>query len=177
MAPVVRNSSANAGWEGNGTPLQSSCLENPVDGGAWWAAVHGVAKSRTRLSDFTFNFHFHALEKEMATHSSVLAWRIPGTAEPAGLTYGVAQSRTRLKWLSSSSSSECRRHETRVQSLSWEDPLGEGMVTHSSIPAWRITWREEPRAWQATVHRVTQSQTQLKWLSTHTQHIRLLSTC
>jgi len=59
--------------EGNGTPPQYSCLENPMDGGAWWAAVHGVAKSRTRLSDFTFTFHFHALEKEMATHSSVLA--------------------------------------------------------------------------------------------------------
>ena len=64
--------------EGNGTPLQSSCLENPMDGGAWWAAVHWVATSRTWLSDFTFTFHFHALEKEMATHSSVLAWRIPG---------------------------------------------------------------------------------------------------
>ena len=71
--------------EGNGTPLQHSCLENPMDGGAWWAAVHGVAKSGTRLSDFTFPFHFHALEKEMAAHSSVLAWRIPGTGEPGGL--------------------------------------------------------------------------------------------
>ena len=68
--------------EGNGTPLQYSCLENPRDGGAWWATVHGAAKSRTRLSDFTFPFHFHALEKEMATHSSVLAWRIPGMVEP-----------------------------------------------------------------------------------------------
>ena len=65
--------------ETNGTLLQSSCLENPMDGGAWWAAVHGVVKSWTRLSDFTFTFHFHALEKEMATHSSVLAWRIPWT--------------------------------------------------------------------------------------------------
>ena len=65
--------------EGNGTPLQYSCLENPTDGGASSAAVHGVAKSQTRLSDFTFTLHFHALEKEMATHSSVLAWRIPGT--------------------------------------------------------------------------------------------------
>ena len=65
--------------------LQYSCLENPTDGGAWWAAVHGVAKSRIRLSDFTFTFHFHALEKEMAAHSSVLAWRIPGTGEPGGL--------------------------------------------------------------------------------------------
>ena len=65
--------------EGNGTPLQYSCLANPMDGGAWWAAVHRVAKSWTRLSDFTFTFHFHALEKAMATHSSVFAWRIPGT--------------------------------------------------------------------------------------------------
>ena len=71
--------------EGNGTPLQYSRLENPLGGGAWWAAIHGVAKSRTRLNDFTFIFHFHALEKEMATHSSVLAWRIPGTGEPGGL--------------------------------------------------------------------------------------------
>ena len=71
--------------EGNGTPLQYSCLENPMDGGAWWAAVHGVAKSQTRLSNFTFTLHFYALEKEMATHSSVLAWRIPGTGEPGGL--------------------------------------------------------------------------------------------
>ena len=65
--------------------LQYSCLESPMDGGAWWAAVHGVIKSRTQLSDFTFTFLFHALEKEMATHSSILAWRIPGTGEPGGL--------------------------------------------------------------------------------------------
>ena len=71
--------------EGNGKPLQDSCMENPMDGGAWWAAVHGVAKSQTGLSNFTFTFHFHALEKEMATHSNVLAWRIPGTVEPGGL--------------------------------------------------------------------------------------------
>ena len=71
--------------EGNGTPLQYSCLEIPIDGGASWAAVHGVAESWTRLSDFNFTFHFHALEKEMATHSSVLAWRIPGIGEPGGL--------------------------------------------------------------------------------------------
>ena len=71
--------------EGNGTPLQYSCLENPMDGGAWWAAVHGVAKSWAQLSDLTFTFHFHALEKEMATHSSILAWRILGTEMPSGL--------------------------------------------------------------------------------------------
>ena len=73
------------GGEGNGSPLQCSCLENPMDGGAWYFAVHGVTKSQTRLSDFTLTFHFHAVEKEMATHSSVLAWRIPGTGEPGGL--------------------------------------------------------------------------------------------
>ena len=71
--------------EGDGTLLQYSCLENPMDGGAWWAAVHGVIKSQARLSDFTFTFHFHSLEKEMATHSSILAWRITGTEEPSGL--------------------------------------------------------------------------------------------
>ena len=71
--------------EGNGNPLQYSCLENPMDGGDWWAAVHGVAKSQIGLSDLTFTFHFHALEKEMATHSSVLAWKIPGMGEPGGL--------------------------------------------------------------------------------------------
>ena len=76
---------AHATGEGNGTPLQYSCLENPMDGGAWKAAVHGVAEGRTRLSDLTFTFHFHALEKEMATHSSSLALRIPQTDEPGRL--------------------------------------------------------------------------------------------
>ena len=70
---------------GHGNSFQYPCLENPMDRGAWWATVHRVAKSRTRLSNFTLTFHFHALEKEMATHSSVLAWRIPGTGEPGGL--------------------------------------------------------------------------------------------
>ena len=72
-------------WEGNGNPLQYSCLENPIDRGAWWAAVHGVAKSRAKLSNFTFTFHFRALKKAMATHSSVLDWKIPGTEESSGL--------------------------------------------------------------------------------------------
>ena len=81
---VVHQAPLSMGGEGNGTPLQYSCLANPMDG-AWWAAVNGVAKSRIWLSDFTFTFHFHALEKEMASHSSVLAWRIPGMGEPGGL--------------------------------------------------------------------------------------------
>ena len=79
--------------EGSGTPLQYLCLENPVDGGAWKAAVHGVAEGRTRLSNFTFTFHCRALEKEMATHSSVLAWRIPGTGDLVGcLLWGRTES-------------------------------------------------------------------------------------
>ena len=83
--------------EGNGTPLQYSCLENPMDGGAWKTEVHGVTEGRTRLSDFTFTFHFHALEREMATHCSVLAWRIPGTGEPGGLP-SLGSHRVRRDW-------------------------------------------------------------------------------
>ena len=71
--------------EGNGTPFQYSCLENLMDRGAWKAAVHGVAEGPTRLSHFTFTFHFLALEKEMATDSSILAWIIPGMGDPGGL--------------------------------------------------------------------------------------------
>ena len=82
---IVLGPSKKYYWRRQWHPLQYSCLENPMDGGTWWAAVHGVAKSRTWLSDFTFTFHFHALEKEMATHSSVLSWRIPGTSGPGGL--------------------------------------------------------------------------------------------
>ena len=82
---------------GNGTPLQYSCLKNPMDGGAWCAAVHGVAKNQTRLSDFTFTFHFQTLEEEMATHSSVLAWSIPGTGEP-GRLLSVGSHRVGHNW-------------------------------------------------------------------------------
>ena len=82
---VIFSRLSQSNGEGNGTPLQYSCLENPMDGGTWWAAVHGVARSRTGLSDFTVFFHFHALEKAMATPSSVLAWRIPGTGESGRL--------------------------------------------------------------------------------------------
>ena len=83
--------------KGNGTPLQYSCLENPMDGGAWKAAVHGVTEGRTQLSDFTFTFYFHTLEKEMATHSSVLNWRIPGTGRPGGLP-SLGSHRVRHNW-------------------------------------------------------------------------------
>ena len=90
--------------EGNGTPLQYSCLENPMDGGAWWAAVRAVAKSRTRLRDLTFTFPFHALEKEMATHSSVLAWRIPWTETPSRLQ-SLGSQRVGHDWATSPSPS------------------------------------------------------------------------
>ena len=97
------------------TPLQYSWLEKPMVGGAWWAAVHGVVKSRTWLSDLTFTFHFHALEKEMATHSSALAWRIQGTGGAWwAAIYGVAQSRTGLKWISSSSNLTQSNHSANT---------------------------------------------------------------
>ena len=83
--PLITTVYCNTAAAAAAKSLQYSCLENPMDGGAWKAAVHGVTEARTRLSDFTFTFHFHALEKEMATRSSVLAWRIPGTGEPGGL--------------------------------------------------------------------------------------------
>ena len=122
--------------EGNGTPLRYSCLENPMEGGAWWAAVH--AKGWTRLSDFTLTFHFPALEKEMATHSSVLAWRIPGTGEPGGLPsmelHRVGHDWSDLAaWCSGKESiCQCRRHK-RPKFYRW---VG------------KIPWR---RKWQPTV--------------------------
>ena len=102
--------------EGNGTPLQYSCLENPMDGGAWWAAVHGVDEGQTQLSNFTFTFHFQALEKEMATHSSVLAWKIPGIGEPGGLP-SMGSHRVRHNW--------------------------SNLAAAARILAWEIHWTEE----------------------------------
>ena len=97
MVLLLIGSTSGLHGEGNGTPLQYTCLENPMDGGAWWAVVHGVAKSRTQLSDFTFSFHFHALEKEMATHSSVLACNPRDRGAWWAAISGVTQRRTRLK--------------------------------------------------------------------------------
>ena len=115
----------------NGNPLQYSCLENPMDRGAWWAAVHGVAK--TWLNDFTFTFHFHALEKEMTTHSRVLAWRDGGAWWAA--VYGVAQSRTRLKWLSSSRVRYVVKYRSKYQwnkiVHGWWVMCNWGSMTHS----------------------------------------------
>ena len=132
--------------EGNGTPLQYSCLENPMDGGAWKAAVHGVAKSRTRLSNFTFTFHFHALEKAMAPHLSTLAWKIPWMEEP-GRLQSMGLLRVGHDWATSLSLS-CIGE-------------GNGNPLHCSC-------LENPRdggAWWAAVYGVTQSWTRLKWLS------------
>ena len=146
----------------NGTPLQYSCLENPTDGGAWWAAVHAVAKSRTRLSDFTSLFTFMHWRRKWQPTPVFL----PGESRDGGAwwaaIYGVAQSRTRLKWLSSSSRD--RKWPTQSQTslmvqtvknppamwkiwvwtLGWEAPLEKGTVTHFSILAQRIPRTEKP---------------------------------
>ena len=137
--------------EGNGTPLQYSCLENTMDGGACKAAVHGVAEGRTRLSDFTFTFHSHALEK--ATHSSVLAWRTPGTGEPGGLP-SVGSHRVRRDWSDLAAA--------RAWCVSGE---GNGNLLQYSC----LGNPMDRGAWRATVHRVAKSGT---WLSTHTWCIR-----
>ena len=170
----------NSWWHGN--PLQYSCLENPMDRGAWWAAFHGVARSWTQLSDFTFTFHFLALEKEMATHSSVLAWRIPGTGEPDGLP-SVGSHRVGHDWSNLAAAAaaagsywdlpggasgkepacQCRRCKIlQVRSQGREDPLEEGIATHS----WILENPMDRGAWRATVCTVAESQT-WQWLSTH----------
>ena len=132
----------HARGEGDGTPLQYSCLENPMDRGAWWAAVHGVAKSRTRLSDFTLTFHFYALEKEMATHSSVLAWRIPGTGEPGGLP-SMGSHRVGHDWSDLAI-------EFSIRIVNWYSYGREKVVApHSSTLAWEIPWTEESRRLQS----------------------------
>ena len=122
-----------------------------MDREAWRAAIHGVAKNRTRLSGFTFTFHFHALEKEMATHSCILAWRIPGMEKQQleiPWEIWVSISVRLVKKLPA-------MQETQVQSLGGEDPLEESMATHSRILAWKIRWTEEPGRIQP--HRVTES--------------------
>ena len=124
--------------EGNGTPLQYSCLENPMDGGAWKAAVHGIAMSWTRLSDFTFNFHFHALEKEMATHSSVLAWRIPGTGEPGGLQ-SMGSHRVGHDWSDLTAAATFLGRNSKRSSSSWtEKKLIRDIKTYEGTHCW---WR------------------------------------
>ena len=116
--------------EGNGTPLQHSCLENPIDWGAWWAAVHGVAKSRTRLSDSTFTFHFHALEKEMATQSSVLAWRIPGTGEPRELP-SMGSHRVRHNWSNLAAAAHARRVMLKILQARLQQHMNRELVSRS----------------------------------------------
>ena len=145
--------------EGNGTPLQYSCLENPTGGGAWWAAVHGVAKSQTRLSDFTFTLHFRALEKDMATHSNVLAWRIPGTEKPGGLP---------------TMRSHRVRHDERLHFCFSLLCIGEGNGTQL-----QFSCLENPRdggAWWTAIYGVAQSRTRLKRLSSSSSSSRLLCT-
>ena len=142
-------------WRRQWQPTPILLPENPMNGGARKAAVHGVAKSWTQLSDFIFTFHFHALEKEMATHSSALAWRIPGTGEPGGLP-SMGLHRVTHDWSDLAAAvvavlykaslvaqlvkNPPQVRETWVQSLGWEDPLEKGKAIHSSILAWRIPW-------------------------------------
>ena len=153
-----------------------------MDGGAWWAAVHGVTKNRTRLSDFTFTFHFHTLEKEMATHSSVLAWRIPGTGEPGGLpsvgSHGVGHNWSDLA-AAAAGKSEGFPGGASVKNLlaNTGDIRNMGLIPKSerspgggngnplqySCLENAIRW-----AWWATVHRIAKSWIQLKWLNRHT---------
>ena len=138
-----------------------------MDRGAWWAAVHGVAEGRTQLSDFTFTFHFHALEKEMATHSSILAWRIPGTGEPDELP-SMGSHRVGLDWSDLAAAAAAARaqrvknlpavQETQFWSMGQEDLLEKGSATHYSC----LENSLDRGVWWATVHGITRSQTQLR---------------
>ena len=131
---------------------QYSCLGNLLDRGAWQDTIHGVTKSWTRLSDFTFTFHFPALEKEMATHSSVLAWRIPGRGSLVGCClWGCKELDTteQLHLVAQMEKNLPAMQETWVQSLGQDDPLEKGMATYSSILARRISWTEKPGGLQS----------------------------
>ena len=126
-----------SGGEGNVTPLQDSCLENPMDGGAWYAAVHGVTKSQTQLSKFTFTFHFHALEKEMTTHSSVLAWILPGTGEPGGLP-SMGSQRVRHDWSDLAAAAAAAATVVESEGLPW---------IWAEVPALPLTGHETLDKW------------------------------
>ena len=122
----------------NDTPLQHSCLENPMDRGAWWAAVHGVAKSLTRLSDFTFTLHFHALEKEMATHSSVLAWRTPGMGSLTGCClWGRRESGT------TEATQQQQQRQGWRRAGAWPGEVGAYPIHWNVILNNRVTWPEK----------------------------------
>ena len=122
-----------------------------MDGGAWWAAVHGVMKSRTRLRDFTFTFHFHALEKEMATHSSVLAWRIPGMGEPGGLPSMELQSQTRLKRISSSSSSSRQESSVTSKCKGVRGQIKEDLVSYRKDLGWNLNAGHEETVYHTMI--------------------------
>ena len=147
--------------EGNGTALQYSCLENPMDEGAWWAAVHEVTKGRTRLSDFTFTFQFHALENKMATHSSVLAWRIRGMAEPGGLP-SMGSHRVWHEWrdLAARMQSRGPGFDPWVGKISW----GRAWQPTSIFSPGESPWTEKPGGLASPWDRKESDRT--KWLNT-----------
>ena len=149
----------------NFTPTRISTLACKImGGGAWWAAVHGVAKSQTRLSDFTFTFHFHALEKETATHSSVLAWRIPGTGEPGGLP-SMGSQRVGHDWsdlaavAADGKASACNAGDPGLIPRSGRF-LGEGNGNPLQYSCLENSM--DGGAWWATVHGVAKSRTRLR---------------
>ena len=152
--------------EGNGTSLQYSWLENPMDGGAWWATVHGVEKSRTWLSDFTFTFHFHALEKEMATHSSSLALRIQRTGEPGGLP-SVRSHRVGHDWsnlAAAAAEAKIFKEQRRGTQILMNDPNQEGrggVVWWHKILSWHFSGRKKEE-WFANFKRTKKTLSSLR---------------